>query len=667
MRHLDPEQICHALASNPDLKAALLANCQLELDAFVIRQSPPIQAHYTHAGEDMGAEHARAAAAELWHYIQSLRQLRSSAASRATHDLRARARGPLATHPAIKLAMQNEALRHLQEALESARARYFDLYDLAPVGYVVLSEAGLIEETNLTAAMVLTASGSPLVGVPLTRFLLPEDQDVFDHCRRQLWSTGAPQTCELRLQPKEGEPCWIRLETSLVPVRGSETPQWCLILSEINERKRMEQALRDSEARYRGLHESLRDPFVQVTMEGYILDCNELYCQMLGYTLEELRALTDQDLTPERWQAGEADIVHEQILPRGYSDLYEKEYRRKDGSILPVELRTILVRDEAGQPSTMWAIVRDVTDRKHLEAALYQRATRDALTGAYNRHQFFTVAGDELKRAWRLQRPLALAVIDLDHLKHLNDTYGHAGGDQALRVLTHVCQQHLREIDVFARFGGDEFVLLLSEATPQQAYDALERIRLTLATQPIELAGERVAITFSAGIAGLRDPSESLETLLERADHVLYQAKAAGRNRVGVEAAGGLPARLRPASIAASPAPTSAIDAERRRRPRRAVTCHVHLRAIAGLCPTTAPGSRPALARDLSEHGAQLVTEQPYPVQTPLVLALADHADGWERLTLEVGTVVWTRPLPGESRHVLGIQFNEREPLPGRA
>jgi PAS domain S-box-containing protein len=136
------------------------------------------------------------------------------------------------------------------------------------------------------------------------------------------------------------------------------------------ERARAEEALRQSETRYRLLHENLRDAFVQVDMQGHILDFNDLYCQMLGYSREELGTLTYLDLTPEEWRSMESDIVRDQVIPRGFSDVYEKEYRRKDGTIFPVELRTILSRDLSGEPNGMWAIIRDITDRKHAEEAL---------------------------------------------------------------------------------------------------------------------------------------------------------------------------------------------------------------------------------------------------------------------------------------------------------
>ncbi|MEN6341848.1 MAG: PAS domain S-box protein [Methanospirillum sp.] len=138
-------------------------------------------------------------------------------------------------------------------------------------------------------------------------------------------------------------------------------------------------SLRESEAKYRMLHESLRDAFVMTAMDGPIIECNDIYCALLGYSAEEIRTLTYRDLTPERWHACEDAIVRNQILPRGYSDVYEKEYRRKDGTVVPVELRTVLSRDEEGRPVAMWATVRDISERKRAEAALAETARKAEL------------------------------------------------------------------------------------------------------------------------------------------------------------------------------------------------------------------------------------------------------------------------------------------------
>lgn len=140
----------------------------------------------------------------------------------------------------------------------------------------------------------------------------------------------------------------------------------------ISERKHAEAALFESEQKYRNLHESLRDGFAYTTMDGVIQDSNATYQAMVGYTSEELHQLTYMDLTPEKWHDFECNIVENEVLIHGFSPVYEKEYRRKDGVIFPVELRTFLIKNAAGDPQGMWAIVRDITERKRAEAALQQ-------------------------------------------------------------------------------------------------------------------------------------------------------------------------------------------------------------------------------------------------------------------------------------------------------
>jgi PAS domain S-box-containing protein len=142
------------------------------------------------------------------------------------------------------------------------------------------------------------------------------------------------------------------------------------ITRDITAQKQSELELRRSEARHRVLHEGLRDPFAEVAMDGRIIDCNDLFCDLVGYSRAELASLTYVDLTPARWHAFEDRIVREEIIPHGFSQVYEKEYRRKDGSLVSIELRTILTRSDCGEPQSMWAVVRDISARKRDEAEL---------------------------------------------------------------------------------------------------------------------------------------------------------------------------------------------------------------------------------------------------------------------------------------------------------
>lgn len=136
---------------------------------------------------------------------------------------------------------------------------------------------------------------------------------------------------------------------------------------DITARKRIEHALNQSEEKYRSLHQSMSEAFARTDMAGHILESNRAFQELLGYTAEELARLTYLDLTPERWHAFEARLLGTQVLQHDFSEVFEKEYRRKDGTVIPVELRVFLIRDAAGQPASMWAIVRDITERKATE------------------------------------------------------------------------------------------------------------------------------------------------------------------------------------------------------------------------------------------------------------------------------------------------------------
>ncbi|RJP80360.1 MAG: response regulator [Desulfobacteraceae bacterium] len=136
---------------------------------------------------------------------------------------------------------------------------------------------------------------------------------------------------------------------------------------ETGELLKTQEALRISEKKYRRLHESMADGFAYVDMQGYIRESNESFQKMLGYTEDELSRMTYMDLTPEKWHAFEQDIVANQVFINNYSEVYEKEYQKKDGTIFPVELKVFLLRNDLGEKEGIWAIVRDITERKNAE------------------------------------------------------------------------------------------------------------------------------------------------------------------------------------------------------------------------------------------------------------------------------------------------------------
>jgi diguanylate cyclase (GGDEF)-like protein len=160
-----------------------------------------------------------------------------------------------------------------------------------------------------------------------------------------------------------------------------------------------------------------------------------------------------------------------------------------------------------------------------------QLASHDELTRALNRRSLMAHLEQERSRAERGAEPFSVALLDLDHFKAINDTHGHAAGDEVLRAFALIAHGELRDADVFGRQGGEEFMLILAGTTPQAALPALERIRSAVEARDWDPLGSGLEVTVSAGIAGHRR-GESVAQLLRRADEALYDAKGAGRNRV---------------------------------------------------------------------------------------------------------------------------------------
>jgi diguanylate cyclase (GGDEF)-like protein len=167
----------------------------------------------------------------------------------------------------------------------------------------------------------------------------------------------------------------------------------------------------------------------------------------------------------------------------------------------------------------------------HLE--LHENAVRDALTGLYNRRQLIGVLEHEIrKRRGRNGQPLALALLDIDHFKQINDELGHLGGDSALRQLTAILSDHVRPRNILARIGGEEFALLMPETAIEEARRQLEQIRDAVADYSFEIEGKQRNMTISIGVVCWLSDMEGTSDFLRAADEFLYQAKSKGRNRV---------------------------------------------------------------------------------------------------------------------------------------
>lgn len=197
----------------------------------------------------------------------------------------------------------------------------------------------------------------------------PENESIF----RQVRETGEPYNVLEKPFVYPDHPDWgtTYWDWSLHPVKDEAGKVVGLVLGlvDVTDRKLTQDALQESERKYREVQENSLDGFARTTVEGKIIEFNRVFAEMLGYTDEELLHLTYQQITPDKWHAMEANMI-DKLLKEGYTPLYEKEYIRKDGSIFPIEIRSYLTLDKNGLPLEKWAFIRDITDRKRTEEQL---------------------------------------------------------------------------------------------------------------------------------------------------------------------------------------------------------------------------------------------------------------------------------------------------------
>ena len=464
----------------------------------------------------------------------------------------------------IELEMQNDELRQTQFALETERARYFDLWDLAPVGYITVSEKGLILEANLTAVRLLGVARAVLVKRPFSQFILKEDQDSFYLHHRQLLETGQAQSYELRIV--NNNPLgmiWTHLEATVrqenagmnvhpnAPQERRKTPRRVIriVLSDISERKLAEAALRESEEKYRTIADFTYDWEAWRAPDGTYHYISPSCERISGYTAAEFMA--DPRLIVKIIHPDDQARVMEHYFPNKaepQSQDSELDYRiiHINGEIRWINHRCRAVYADDGRWLGRRESNLDITDRKGIEekvqiliADLERLAQVDEMTGTHNRRSILMLLDHEFQVAIRYQLTLSILFFDIDFFKQINDTFGHAIGDQALKQVVQIAGAEIRSADVIGRFGGDEFIILLPQTDVEEALALAERIRARIDSIRVETAKGPLALTICTGIAQTihLDPAseevqqaDTAENLLKRADQALYAAKQAGRN-----------------------------------------------------------------------------------------------------------------------------------------
>ncbi|MRX06585.1 EAL domain-containing protein [Pseudoduganella sp. FT25W] len=292
--------------------------------------------------------------------------------------------------------------------------------------------------------------------------------------------------------------------------------------------KASRQQLRESEARFRGAFGQAAVGLAQLSADGRWLRANRKLLDIVGYTEEELRGMHVSDLvTPEDWQI-DAPLLRALAEGELETSSREKRYLCKDGRRIWVKA-TVTAMQPDGSHASLVAVVEDISQRKQYEEELMHLARHDALTGLANRTLLLDRVSQAIAQARRSGNQVAMLFLDLDRFKTINDSLGHDAGDRVVVEVGRRLKQAVRDADTVARFGGDEFVVLLPELPTEDIAAALAQKILNALFEPMLIHGHELAPACSVGISLYPRDGADGKILLKNADAALYQAKAMGR------------------------------------------------------------------------------------------------------------------------------------------
>ena len=300
------------------------------------------------------------------------------------------------------------------------------------------------------------------------------------------------------------------------------------LTEEIEDRKRVEKALRLSEERYRLLIERNLAGVYVTTTEGRLLTCNDAFARLFGY--ESGRGLLEQEGRFPHFDADDRTLLLVRLRKEGAVSNREVRFQNREGQAVWALESVRLVEGVAGEPATLEGILLDITGRKLAEQEIEHRALHDALTQLPNR----TLLNDRIEVALAAARRAgatpAVMFVDVDDLKIVNDTLGHATGDQLLRMMAERLTGSVRKEDTVARVGGDEFTILVPQIAGEEAAAVLARKVLERLSEPYIVGNDELRVTASIGVAVFPKHGDSPESLVRSADAAMYRVKVGGGN-----------------------------------------------------------------------------------------------------------------------------------------
>ena len=427
-------------------------------------------------------------------------------------------------------AAKDSAADAIQQEYE---IQYRALFDSAH-DCIIVMDRNLIVDCNKRALELFRCTREQLIGHSTTEFWPERQKDGRNALEHSIGNIkmalrGEKNSQEITHKRPDGTLVDTDVTLNVFEFKGKKYLQ--AIIRDITERKQAEEALRQSEERYRTILEDILEGCYECDLQGNFTFFNNSFCKILGYSPEEISGSNYKKYVYEE-HAEKFNHIFNNVFTSGVSNsCFDCIVTNKEGLKKNVELSVSLIKTVDAEPVGFRGVMRDITERKKNEEIIAFMAFHDPLTGLPNRRLFDDRISVALEYVKRTKKKLAVLLMDLDKFKEINDTLGHQMGDKLLKEVSIRINELLRKSDTLARMGGDEFmILLLPEIKGQEDIIIVADRIIQCFSDPYTCDGKNLLITASMGIAIYPDHGENAETLVSRADIAMYQAKKAGGN-----------------------------------------------------------------------------------------------------------------------------------------
>ncbi|MEO8157004.1 MAG: PAS domain S-box protein [Betaproteobacteria bacterium] len=425
-------------------------------------------------------------------------------------------------------------------AQRESEARFRNTFDFAAIGMAIVSLDGKWLQVNKALCGLLGYTDAQLKAMTFQDITHPGDLEAdLEQVQRILRGDIRDYQMEKRYFRKDGREVSTLLSVSLVRDPDGKPLQFISQIQDITARKAAENALLDSEARFRATFDHASVGIMHSSLDRRILTVNRKFCEMVGYSAGELQQGSVRRI--HHPEDSDADQPLEKKLLAGEIDYFtfEKRYIRKDGSVFWANRAVSLVRDANHKPLYFIRVIEDISARKDAEEKLLHLANFDGLTNLPNRAMFHVRLSQALALARRRKETLGVMFLDLDQFKQINDTLGHAAGDLLLKQVAARLTAVVRASDTLGRLSGDEFAVVLMGLRGTDDAILVARKIIEAFGKPFNLEGNERVVTASIGIGMYPQDGDDEATLMRSADAAMYVAKERGRNQFHLSAGRG--------------------------------------------------------------------------------------------------------------------------------